>query len=53
MKGKTSEEVRTELEKSGKTGETLERILPHKVLSALVCRRRNRLSKRAMQVHLS
>ena len=36
MKGKTSEEARAELEKSGKTGETLERILPHKVLSALV-----------------
>ena len=33
MKGKTSEEARTELEKSGKTGETLEKILPHKVLS--------------------
>lgn len=52
MKGKTSEEARTELEKSGKTGETLERILPHKVLSALVLRH-SRLSKRAMQVHLS
>ena len=33
MKGKTSEEARAELEKSGKTGETLEKILPHKVSS--------------------
>jgi len=31
MKGKTTEEARAELEKSGKTGETLEKILPHKV----------------------
>ena len=36
MKGKTSKEARAELEKSGKTGETLEKILPHKVLSTLV-----------------
>ena len=36
MKGKTSEEARAELEKSGKTGETLERILPHKVFSSVV-----------------
>ena len=31
MKGKTPEEARAELEKSGKTGDTLEKILPHKV----------------------
>lgn len=31
MKGKTTEEARVELEKSGKSGETLEKILPHKV----------------------
>lgn len=31
MKGKTSDEARAELEKSGKSGETLEKILPHKV----------------------
>ena len=36
MKGKTSEEARAELEKSGKTGEILERILPHKVFSTVV-----------------
>ncbi|XP_067053114.1 glucose-6-phosphate isomerase-like [Acropora muricata] len=33
MKGKTTEEARVELEKSGKSGETLEKILPHKVFS--------------------
>ena len=33
MKGKTTEEARVELEKGGKTGETLEKILPHKVQS--------------------
>ena len=49
MKGKTSEEARTELEKSGKTGETLERILPHKVLSVLVLRH-SRSSKRAIRL---
>ncbi|XP_073234153.1 LOW QUALITY PROTEIN: glucose-6-phosphate isomerase-like [Porites lutea] len=31
IKGKTTEEARAELEKSGKTGETLGKILPHKV----------------------
>ena len=31
MKGKTKEEAKVELEKSGMQGETLERILPHKV----------------------
>lgn len=31
MKGKTSDEARAELEKSGKSGDTLEKILPHKV----------------------
>ena len=31
MKGKTAEEARAELEKRRKTGETLEKILPHKV----------------------
>lgn len=31
MKGKTSEEARTELEKSGLAGEALEALLPHKV----------------------
>lgn len=33
MKGKTTEEARVELEKSGKSGETLEKILPHKVFN--------------------
>lgn len=33
MKGKTAEEARAELEKSGKTGATLEKILPHKVFA--------------------
>ncbi|KAJ7360579.1 hypothetical protein OS493_015687 [Desmophyllum pertusum] len=33
MKGKTSKEARVELEKSGKSGETLERILPHKMFA--------------------
>uniref|UniRef100_A0A1A8K6U1 Glucose-6-phosphate isomerase n=2 Tax=Nothobranchius TaxID=28779 RepID=A0A1A8K6U1_NOTKU len=31
MKGKTAEEARKELEASGKTGEALEKLLPHKV----------------------
>ncbi|XP_069676496.1 glucose-6-phosphate isomerase [Periplaneta americana] len=31
MKGKTKEEARAELEKSGLSGDTLEKILPHKV----------------------
>jgi hypothetical protein len=31
MKGKTKEEARTELEKSGLSGTSLEKILPHKV----------------------
>jgi len=31
MKGKTKEEARTELEKSGLSGASLEKILPHKV----------------------
>lgn len=35
MKGKTTEEARAELEKSGKTGETLAKILPHKVQDLL------------------
>jgi glucose-6-phosphate isomerase len=31
MKGKTKEEARSELEKSGLSGASLEKILPHKV----------------------
>ncbi len=31
MKGKTSDEARTELEKQGLSGDTLEKLLPHKV----------------------
>lgn len=31
MKGKTSDEARAELEKSGMSGEALEALLPHKV----------------------
>lgn len=31
MKGKTKEEARSELEKSGLSGDNLEKILPHKV----------------------
>ena len=33
MKGKTKEEVRKELEKDGLTGETLEKLIPHKVFT--------------------
>ncbi len=33
MKGKTAEEVRQELEKEGLTGETLEKLIPHKVFT--------------------
>ena len=49
MKGKTSKEARVELEKSGKSGETLERILPHKVVT-VVFRRFHRVNQ---MVHLS
>ena len=37
MKGKTSDEARAELEKSGKSGDTLEKILPHKVHHTVLC----------------
>ena len=37
MKGKTSDEARAELEKSGKSGDTLEKILPHKVHDIVLC----------------
>ena len=37
MKGKTSDEARAELEKSGKSGDTLEKILPHKVHHIVLC----------------
>ncbi len=33
MKGKTSDEAKAELEKSGLSGEALEKLLPHKVFS--------------------
>uniref|UniRef100_A0A8C4IKS1 Glucose-6-phosphate isomerase n=1 Tax=Dicentrarchus labrax TaxID=13489 RepID=A0A8C4IKS1_DICLA len=36
MKGKTTEEARKELEASGQSGEALEKILPHKVITLLM-----------------
>lgn len=36
MKGKTTEEARQELQAAGLSGETLEKLLPHKVLGVQV-----------------
>lgn len=39
MKGKTTEEARQELQAAGLSGETLEKLLPHKVLGVQVSSR--------------